>query len=176
MTPSIAIIVVILFKLSSISLSMKSSTGVRPMRLRVRASSNILTGEVFHQEVRCGTYNLNHLAGPAATAKELNPTSIILPLRLIEGQNTEYVIESTIWDYDSGSDNDVVARYQGTISFSPDMVDGLLAKMQDAPARLEDYYCDAYIATYNGDAKSKVEICVDLYAQNPASGAAGPAG
>ncbi len=129
-------------------------------------------GGGFYQEVRCGTYDLNLLAGPAATAKELNPTSIILPLRLIEGQNTEYVIESTIWDYDSGSDNDVVARYQGTIFFSPEMVDGILAKMQDAPARLEDYYCDAYIATFNGDAKSKVEICVDLYAQNPASGAA----
>lgn len=129
-------------------------------------------GGGFYQQVHCGTWDLNLLAGPAATAKELDPTRIILPLRLIEGQNTEYDIESTIWDYDSGSGNDVIARYLGTIFFNPGMVDGLLAKMQDDPARLEDYYCDAYIATFDGDAKSKIDICVDLYAQHPASGAA----
>ncbi|MCK5793868.1 MAG: hypothetical protein KAH12_04135 [Anaerolineales bacterium] len=127
-------------------------------------------GGGFYQQARCGFYDLDRLAGPAATAKERNPASIILPLRLIEGRNTEYDIEATIWHYDSCSDNDVIARFLGSFYFNPGMVDGVLAKMQGSPARLEKYFCDAYTATYNGDAKSKIDICVDLYTENPSNG------
>lgn len=130
-------------------------------------------GGGFYMPIRCGMYDLNQVAGSRYTDLERNPTQIVLPIRVVEGHTTTYIMDSVIWDYDELSDNDRIARFEAQTSFRPDMLPSLMEQMEGAPAAVRDYYCDGYVGSFNGDAKSKMELCLHIYATNPSSGAAG---
>lgn len=134
--------------------------------------SKSFNGGGFYQPIRCGIYDMNTIAGSSYTKDEANPTQFILPIRVVEGHTTTYEIEATIWDYDSLSANDVIARFMGSMYFHPDMIEPLMAKMQGNPGVLKDYYCDSYTGIFDGDAKSRINICVHLYPTSPSSGVA----
>ncbi|MCJ7734593.1 MAG: hypothetical protein MUP11_08590, partial [Anaerolineales bacterium] len=128
-------------------------------------------GGGYYRDVRCGIYDLNYVAGSRYTETELDPTRIILPLRAVEGHPTHYVIEAAMWDYDVGSGDDLIARFDSSFVIGPAKVESLLADMQGSPPMIKDWYCDEYIGIFNGDAKSKIDVCVDLYATDPSTGA-----
>ncbi|MFV1948559.1 MAG: hypothetical protein ACC633_01350 [Anaerolineales bacterium] len=128
-------------------------------------------GGGFYMPVRCGRYDMNQIAGNYYTKDERNPTQIVVPLRLVEGHSTAYVIEAAMWDYDSWSGDDLIARFNGNFYLRLKDVESLLKKMHGSPKMIKDYYCDSYIGYFNGDAYSRMDVCVDIYADNPSTGA-----
>jgi len=120
--------------------------------------------------LRCGHYDMNTLAGDYHRKDERNPTQIVVPLRPVDGHSADYIIEAAIWDYDTNPD-DLIARFNGSIHIRPHMIEGLLRKMSGSPKMIKDYYCDSYTGHFNGDASSRMDVCVDIYADNPSTGA-----
>jgi hypothetical protein len=133
--------------------------------------SKSFNGGGFYQPIRCGNYDMNTIAGSTYTALEGNPTSFVLPIRVVEGHTTTYDIEATIWDWDEFGPNDVIGRYTGSMFFRSEMIEPLMAKMQGNPGVLSDFFCDSYTGIFDGDAKSRLDMCVDLYPTSPSSGA-----
>jgi hypothetical protein len=127
-------------------------------------------GGGFYMDLRCGHYDMNNLAGDYYKKDERNPTQIVVPLRPVDGHFTSYIIEAAIWDHDTNPD-DLIAQFNGSIYIRPNMIEGLLKKMSGSPKMIKDYYCSSYKGYFNGDAHSAMDVCVDIYADNPSTGA-----
>jgi len=128
-------------------------------------------GGGFYMPVRCGHYQLDDLAGSYYAQDALHPTQITVPLRPLDGHSADYLIEAAMWDYDNWPNNDdLIARFNGSISIRPNQIEGLLKKMQGSPKMIKDYYCDSYVGYFSGDAYSGIYVCVDIYSDNPSTG------
>jgi len=155
------------FDISVTEIFDRYQTNERQGRKRIKS----FWGGNYFKSVKCGHYDLDTLAGNFYTKDERHPTQIVVPLRLVEGHSTDYVIEAAMWDHDDWSGDDLIARFNGNFSLHLKDVESLLKKMSGYPKMIKDYYCDSYTGHFNGDAYSKMNVCVDIYSDNPSTGA-----